>query len=247
MQGLAGLPIGYVLAPKPLAAALRKQGAGHPESLGRLNLAAAGLRSPTRLRSRPPAIPLRGSALFGCEPWTSCACRVLKRWPTLSSSTRAVPRRRLPTRCLGVASTSAGRTRLSPIGLASRSVCLKRIGARRQRWERFLPGHPPLSGDLDERPRVNLLCLRSWEERFAFQRRMHLAGRYVHQMIRGMMLGFARRWVFPTTRENGRDDVVSFHTQRCPERGHRTFRRSVLAFVRVCLRGRGWDRFDDSL
>ena len=41
IQGLAGLPIGYVLAPKPLATALRKQGAGNSESLGRLNLAAA--------------------------------------------------------------------------------------------------------------------------------------------------------------------------------------------------------------
>ena len=41
IQGLAGLPIGYVLAPKPLAEALRKQGAGNAESLGRLNLAAA--------------------------------------------------------------------------------------------------------------------------------------------------------------------------------------------------------------
>ena len=41
IQGLAGLPIGYVLAPAPLARALRKQGAGDPESLGRLNLAAA--------------------------------------------------------------------------------------------------------------------------------------------------------------------------------------------------------------
>ncbi len=38
---LAGLPIGYLLAPRPLAAALRKQGAGNAESLGRLNLAAA--------------------------------------------------------------------------------------------------------------------------------------------------------------------------------------------------------------
>lgn len=41
IHGLAGLPIGYVLAPKPLAEALRKQGAGDPESLGRLNLVAA--------------------------------------------------------------------------------------------------------------------------------------------------------------------------------------------------------------
>ncbi len=41
IHGLAGLPIGYVLAPAPLAEALRRQGAGDPESLGRLNLAAA--------------------------------------------------------------------------------------------------------------------------------------------------------------------------------------------------------------
>ena len=41
IQGLAGLPIGYVLAPSSVAQALRKQGAGDPESLGRLNLAAA--------------------------------------------------------------------------------------------------------------------------------------------------------------------------------------------------------------
>ncbi len=41
IQGLAGLPIGYVLAPKALAEALRRQGADDPESLGRLNLAAA--------------------------------------------------------------------------------------------------------------------------------------------------------------------------------------------------------------
>ncbi len=41
IQGLAGLPVGYVLAPRPLAEALRKQGAGNAESLGRLNLAAA--------------------------------------------------------------------------------------------------------------------------------------------------------------------------------------------------------------
>lgn len=41
IHGLAGLPIGYVLAPKRLAEELRRQGAGDPESLGRLNLAAA--------------------------------------------------------------------------------------------------------------------------------------------------------------------------------------------------------------
>lgn len=41
IHGLAGLPIGYTLAPKDLAAALRKQGLGDAESLGRLNIAAA--------------------------------------------------------------------------------------------------------------------------------------------------------------------------------------------------------------
>jgi len=41
IHGLAGLPIGYILAPRNLTAALREQGAGNAESLGRLNLVAA--------------------------------------------------------------------------------------------------------------------------------------------------------------------------------------------------------------
>jgi histidinol-phosphate aminotransferase len=41
IHGLAGMPIGYVLAPRSLADALRKEGAGDAEGLGRLNLAAA--------------------------------------------------------------------------------------------------------------------------------------------------------------------------------------------------------------
>jgi histidinol-phosphate aminotransferase len=41
IHGLAGLPIGYTLAPRALAEALRKQGVGDAESLGRLNLSAA--------------------------------------------------------------------------------------------------------------------------------------------------------------------------------------------------------------
>jgi histidinol-phosphate aminotransferase len=41
IHGLAGMPIGYVLAPRSLADALRKQGAGEAEGLGRLNLVAA--------------------------------------------------------------------------------------------------------------------------------------------------------------------------------------------------------------
>lgn len=41
IHGLAGLPIGYTLAPKKLADALHAQGLGDAESLGRLNMAAA--------------------------------------------------------------------------------------------------------------------------------------------------------------------------------------------------------------
>jgi histidinol-phosphate aminotransferase len=43
IHGLAGMPIGYVLAPRSLADGLRKQGAGDPEGLGRLNLVAASV------------------------------------------------------------------------------------------------------------------------------------------------------------------------------------------------------------
>jgi histidinol-phosphate aminotransferase len=43
IHGLASMPIGYVLAPRSLADALRKQGAGDPEGLGRLNLVAASV------------------------------------------------------------------------------------------------------------------------------------------------------------------------------------------------------------
>jgi histidinol-phosphate aminotransferase len=41
IHALAGLPIGYVLAPRALAVVLRKHGAGDAESLGRLNIVAA--------------------------------------------------------------------------------------------------------------------------------------------------------------------------------------------------------------
>jgi histidinol-phosphate aminotransferase len=41
IHGLAGLPIGYTLAPRPVADELRKRGVGGSESLGRLNIAAA--------------------------------------------------------------------------------------------------------------------------------------------------------------------------------------------------------------
>jgi histidinol-phosphate aminotransferase len=41
IHGLAGLPIGYTLAPRKLASKLREQGLGDAESLGRLNITAA--------------------------------------------------------------------------------------------------------------------------------------------------------------------------------------------------------------
>ncbi len=41
IHGLAGLPIGYTLVPASIANALRKQGMGDAEALGRLNIAAA--------------------------------------------------------------------------------------------------------------------------------------------------------------------------------------------------------------
>jgi histidinol-phosphate aminotransferase len=41
VHALAGLPMGYLIAPRALADALREQGAGDAESLGRLNIVAA--------------------------------------------------------------------------------------------------------------------------------------------------------------------------------------------------------------
>lgn len=58
IHALAGLPIGYVLAPRALADALRKQGAGDAESLGRLNIvaAAAALRDTTQVEQTRKAV-----------------------------------------------------------------------------------------------------------------------------------------------------------------------------------------------
>jgi histidinol-phosphate aminotransferase len=52
IHALAGLPIGYVLAPRALADALREQGAGDAESLGRFNIiaASAALRDTAQVR-----------------------------------------------------------------------------------------------------------------------------------------------------------------------------------------------------
>jgi histidinol-phosphate aminotransferase len=58
IHGLAGMPIGYVLAPRSLADALGKQGAGDAEGLGRLNLvaASAALADPAQVVSTREAI-----------------------------------------------------------------------------------------------------------------------------------------------------------------------------------------------
>jgi histidinol-phosphate aminotransferase len=58
IHALAGLPIGYVLAPRALADALTKQGAGDAESLGRLNIAAASaaLRDTAQVESTRNAV-----------------------------------------------------------------------------------------------------------------------------------------------------------------------------------------------
>jgi histidinol-phosphate aminotransferase len=58
IHGLAGMPIGYVLAPRSLANALRQQGAGDAEGLGRLNLvaASAALADPAQVVSTREAV-----------------------------------------------------------------------------------------------------------------------------------------------------------------------------------------------
>jgi histidinol-phosphate aminotransferase len=58
IHALAGLPIGYVLAPRALADALRKQGAGDAEALGRLNIAAASAGCGIQLRWSESERPL---------------------------------------------------------------------------------------------------------------------------------------------------------------------------------------------
>jgi histidinol-phosphate aminotransferase len=58
IHGLAGLPMGYVLAPAPIADALRHQGIGDAMSLERLNVAAASaaLRDPGQIEKTRKAV-----------------------------------------------------------------------------------------------------------------------------------------------------------------------------------------------
>ena len=67
IHGLAGLPIGYTLAPRPLADALRKEGLGDAESLGRLNIAAASAALDDRAYTRT----VRESTAFERAKWVS--------------------------------------------------------------------------------------------------------------------------------------------------------------------------------
>jgi histidinol-phosphate aminotransferase len=67
IHGLAGLPIGYVLAPRALADALRKQGAGDAESLGRLNIVAAS----AALKDIAQVHGTRKAVAHDCEIWRS--------------------------------------------------------------------------------------------------------------------------------------------------------------------------------
>ena len=74
IHGLAGMPIGCVLAPRSLADALRKQGAGEAEGLGRLNLvaASAALADTAHLEHTRRAIAsaLNGRGFPRQRPWS---------------------------------------------------------------------------------------------------------------------------------------------------------------------------------
>jgi histidinol-phosphate aminotransferase len=65
IHGLAGLPIGYSIVPRGIADALRKQGVGDPESLGRLNIAAAS----AALRDRAHVQQVRDAVSAERQAW----------------------------------------------------------------------------------------------------------------------------------------------------------------------------------
>jgi histidinol-phosphate aminotransferase len=66
IYGLAGLPIGYVVAPRALADALRGKGLGGAEDLGRLNIAAASaaLNDPAHVEYTRKAVAKERAAWF---------------------------------------------------------------------------------------------------------------------------------------------------------------------------------------
>jgi histidinol-phosphate aminotransferase len=107
IHGLAGMPIGYVLAPHWLADALRKEGAGDAEGLGRLNLvaASAALADTAQVVSTREAIVGRTSCFLMQDGRN-------RYW-------------RPP--CVSEVSISDARILRTPTGLGSRSVCRRRI------------------------------------------------------------------------------------------------------------------------
>jgi histidinol-phosphate aminotransferase len=131
IHGLAGLPIGYVLAPRPLANALRKQGAGDAEALGRLNIAAA-------------SAALVGTAQM--ERTRAAVAHERARWlivlrdlnlPHTDTHANFVffDAGRPQLRCVSRASISAARIHPTRTGRASPSACLKRIYTLRQHFD----------------------------------------------------------------------------------------------------------------
>jgi histidinol-phosphate/aromatic aminotransferase/cobyric acid decarboxylase-like protein len=81
IHGLAGLPIGYVLMPKELPEALRKQGAGDAEALGRLNIVAAS----TALRDTAQVEHTRTAIAHERVRWLS----ILRQLKLVHTETRA--------------------------------------------------------------------------------------------------------------------------------------------------------------
>ena len=67
IHGLAGMPIGYTLAPAKLAADLRAQGVGDAELLGRLNIAAASVA----LADTAHVVRVRSAVIAEREKWTA--------------------------------------------------------------------------------------------------------------------------------------------------------------------------------
>lgn len=67
IHGLAGMPIGYTLAPKKLAAELRAQGVENAEALGRLNIAAAS----AALEDQAHVARVRSAVIVERKKWTT--------------------------------------------------------------------------------------------------------------------------------------------------------------------------------
>lgn len=76
IHGLAGLPIGYSVVPKEMGNALRNQGIGDAESLGRLNIAAAS----AALADRTHVQQVRSAIVTERKKWTTVLEDLNLRW-----------------------------------------------------------------------------------------------------------------------------------------------------------------------